>query len=202
MQADYELDSKKEVDLINTEAAKLAKKCTAEYMAQHPGSRKFVAGAIGPTNKTLSVSPSVENPAFRGTTYDEIEQAYYEQVLLHVWEQRCFRVGVSFEQQLAAHQQVVGQSAVYKTMLADPCQACWVIGLGQRVDEWSARHTQTGFTQASSNPSWPSTTGSTDGNLRATQLSGCLKVYWVHGLLICLLSNEQSALHVHWLPEA
>ena len=109
MQADYELDSKKEVDLINTEAAKLAKKCTAEYMAQHPGSRKFVAGAIGPTNKTLSVSPSVENPAFRGTTYDEIEQAYYEQVLLHVWEQRCFRVGVSFKQQLAAHQQVVGQ---------------------------------------------------------------------------------------------
>ena len=80
LQADYELDSKKEVDLINTEAAKLAKKCTAEYMAKHPGSRKFVAGAIGPTNKTLSVSPSVENPAFRGTTYDEIEQAYYEQV--------------------------------------------------------------------------------------------------------------------------
>ena len=81
LQADYELDSKKEVDLINTKAAKLAKQCTAEYMAQHPGSRKFVAGAIGPTNKTLSVSPSVENPAFRGTTYDEIEQAYYEQVV-------------------------------------------------------------------------------------------------------------------------
>lgn len=48
-------------------------------MQQHPGSRKFVAGAIGPTNKTLSVSPSVENPAFRGITYDEVEAAYYEQ---------------------------------------------------------------------------------------------------------------------------
>ena len=79
-QADYELDQAEEVYLINTEAAKLAKQCTAEYMAQHPGSRKFVAGAIGPTNKTLSVSPSVENPAFRGITYDEVEDAYYQQV--------------------------------------------------------------------------------------------------------------------------
>ena len=41
---------------------------------------RFVAGAIGPTSKTLSVSPSVENPAFRGTTYDEVEAAYYAQV--------------------------------------------------------------------------------------------------------------------------
>lgn len=64
---------------INRAAAQLAKKATAAYMAAHPGSRKFVAGAIGPTNKTLSVSPSVENPALRGVTYDEIEQAYYEQ---------------------------------------------------------------------------------------------------------------------------
>ena len=43
------------------------------------GTYKFVAGAIGPTNKTLSVSPSVENPAFRGITYDEVVSAYYEQ---------------------------------------------------------------------------------------------------------------------------
>ena len=66
--------------MINFEAAKLAKKCTAKYMAEHPGERKFVSGAIGPTSKTLSVSPSVENPAFRGCTYDEIEKAYYAQV--------------------------------------------------------------------------------------------------------------------------
>ena len=79
-QADYELDNDAEVYLINTEAAKLAKQCTKEYMERHPGSRKFVAGAIGPTNKTLSVSPSVENPAFRGITYDEVEAAYYEQM--------------------------------------------------------------------------------------------------------------------------
>lgn len=80
MQADYELQAAEEVYLINTEAAKLAKKVTAAYMEKHPGSRKFVAGAIGPTNKTLSVSPSVENPAFRGITYDEVEDAYYEQI--------------------------------------------------------------------------------------------------------------------------
>lgn len=51
--------------LINIEAAKLAKRCTAAYMAKNPGTKKFVAGAVGPTSKTLSVSPSVENPAFR-----------------------------------------------------------------------------------------------------------------------------------------
>ena len=55
------------------------------HPAAHPGSLKFAAGAIGPTNKTLSVSPSVENPALRGVTYDEIEQAYYEQAKA-LWE--------------------------------------------------------------------------------------------------------------------
>ncbi len=64
-QSDYQLDRLEEVRLINIEAAKLAKHCTAAYMAKHPGSKKFVAGAVGPTSKTLSVSPSVENPAFR-----------------------------------------------------------------------------------------------------------------------------------------
>lgn len=78
-QADYSLDQVEEVAEINRAAARLAKKATAAYMAAHPGSRKFVAGAIGPTNKTLSVSPSVENPALRGITYDEVEQAYFEQ---------------------------------------------------------------------------------------------------------------------------
>uniref|UniRef100_A0A1D2A7V4 methionine synthase n=1 Tax=Auxenochlorella protothecoides TaxID=3075 RepID=A0A1D2A7V4_AUXPR len=78
-QADYSLDTVEEVHFINVTAAKLAKEVTAKYMADHPGQRKFVAGAIGPTNRTLSVSPSVENPAFRGITYDEVELAYYQQ---------------------------------------------------------------------------------------------------------------------------
>ena len=80
-QGDYDLDNLEEVDLINITAAQLAKKCTAAYMAANPGSLKFVAGAIGPTNKTLSVSPSVENPALRNITFDEVEQAYYEQAV-------------------------------------------------------------------------------------------------------------------------
>lgn len=79
-QADYELQAPEEVFLINKTAAQLAKKATAAYMAAHPGSRKFVAGAVGPTNKTLSVSPSVENPAFRGISYDEVEEAYFQQL--------------------------------------------------------------------------------------------------------------------------
>lgn len=85
LQADYQLDQLEEVVAINVAAAKLAKKACADYMAAHPGSLKFAAGAIGPTNKTLSVSPSVENPALRGVTYDEIEQAYYEQAKA-LWE--------------------------------------------------------------------------------------------------------------------
>jgi len=80
VQLDYNLEQAEEVYLINSQAAKLAKECTREYMEKHPGSRKFVAGAVGPTNKTLSVSPSVENPAYRGITYEEVEEAYYQQL--------------------------------------------------------------------------------------------------------------------------
>jgi 5-methyltetrahydrofolate--homocysteine methyltransferase len=78
--ADYELDKKDEVYLINKTAAELAKKCCVEFTKKNPDKPRFAAGAVGPTNKTLSVSPSVENPAFRGCNYDEIVEAYYEQV--------------------------------------------------------------------------------------------------------------------------
>ena len=78
-QSDYQLQADEEVERINKAAAQLAKSCTLKFMAEHPGSLRFVAGAVGPTNKTLSVSPSVENPAFRGITYDEVVDAYYKQ---------------------------------------------------------------------------------------------------------------------------
>ncbi|GFR43189.1 hypothetical protein Agub_g4181 [Astrephomene gubernaculifera] len=79
-QADYELQADEEVALINKSAAQLAKSCVQDFLAANPSSGpRFVAGAIGPTNKTLSVSPSVENPAFRGITYDEVVDAYYKQ---------------------------------------------------------------------------------------------------------------------------
>jgi 5-methyltetrahydrofolate--homocysteine methyltransferase len=81
-QADYELQAKEEVYAINFEAAKVAKAAVAEFLKENPDSGpRFVAGAIGPTNKTLSVSPSVENPAFRGITYDEVVDAYYDQMV-------------------------------------------------------------------------------------------------------------------------
>ena len=77
-QADYELQDLKHVNLINTEGAKLAKRVCAEWTAKTPNKPRFVAGAIGPTNRTLSVSPSVENPEYRNCTYDEVVQAYLE----------------------------------------------------------------------------------------------------------------------------
>jgi 5-methyltetrahydrofolate--homocysteine methyltransferase len=65
---------------INVAAAKLAKEAVTEFMAENPGTKKFVAGAIGPMNKTLSLSPDVNNPGYRAATFDEIAAAYYEQV--------------------------------------------------------------------------------------------------------------------------
>jgi 5-methyltetrahydrofolate--homocysteine methyltransferase len=79
-QLDYELDQKDVVYDLNKIAAQLAKKCCVAMTKKDPTRPRFAAGAVGPTNKTLSVSPSVENPAFRGCTYDEIVTAYYEQV--------------------------------------------------------------------------------------------------------------------------
>ena len=65
---------------INVAAAKIAKMATAEYMDMHPGVNKYVAGAIGPMNKTLSLSPDVNNPGYRAMTFDEAVVAYYDQV--------------------------------------------------------------------------------------------------------------------------
>jgi 5-methyltetrahydrofolate--homocysteine methyltransferase len=97
-QADYALQAPAEVALINRSAAALAKRATAAYEAAHPGARKFVAGAIGPTNKTLSVSPSVENPALRGVTFDECEEAYYQQAeALHAGGVDLFLVETIFD---------------------------------------------------------------------------------------------------------
>eukprot|EP00898_Chlorokybus_atmophyticus_P000980 jgi/Chlat1/1883/Chrsp145S02203 len=79
-QADYELQAREEVLLINKKAAEVARRAVDDFTRQTPDKPRFVAGAIGPTNRTLSVSPSVENPAFRACTYDEIVTSYYEQI--------------------------------------------------------------------------------------------------------------------------
>ncbi|MGZ5246921.1 MAG: homocysteine S-methyltransferase family protein [Flavitalea sp.] len=66
---------------INVEAAKIAKQAVAEFIAETGDiNGKFVAGAIGPMNKTLSLSPDVNNPGFRAVTFHEVADAYYEQV--------------------------------------------------------------------------------------------------------------------------
>ena len=79
-QADYELDDDKFVYDLNYAAAALAKKACEDFTRENPSKPRFVAGAIGPTNRTLSVSPDVEDPAMRGATYDEVEAAYYTQI--------------------------------------------------------------------------------------------------------------------------
>eukprot|EP00242_Pyramimonas_sp_CCMP2087_P001510 CAMPEP_0198228692 /NCGR_PEP_ID=MMETSP1445-20131203/113722_1 /TAXON_ID=36898 /ORGANISM="Pyramimonas sp., Strain CCMP2087" /LENGTH=1121 /DNA_ID=CAMNT_0043909109 /DNA_START=194 /DNA_END=3557 /DNA_ORIENTATION=- len=78
-QLDYGLQAYDEVFRINKEGAQLAKAACVKFTAQNPDKPRFAAGAIGPTNRTLSVSPSVENPAYRATTFDEVVKAYYEQ---------------------------------------------------------------------------------------------------------------------------
>lgn len=66
---------------MNVASAQVARQAVAEYMADNPGSEpKFVAGAIGPMNKTLSLSPDVNNPGFRAVTFDEVSNAYYDQI--------------------------------------------------------------------------------------------------------------------------
>lgn len=65
---------------ISKEASRLAKQAADEYMKDNPGSEKFVAGAIGPMNKTLSLSPDVNNPGYRSVTFDEVADAYYEHI--------------------------------------------------------------------------------------------------------------------------
>ena len=76
-QADYDLSD--QAYRINFESAKIAKEAVNEYLEKNPGQQKFVAGAFGPTNKTASISPDVNDPGFRGVTFDELREAYYEQ---------------------------------------------------------------------------------------------------------------------------
>ncbi len=77
-QADYAMESL--AYELNFEGAKLAKKLCEEFSAKEPNKPRFVAGAIGPTNKTASLSPDVNNPGFRAVSFDELKDAYLLQV--------------------------------------------------------------------------------------------------------------------------
>ena len=71
-QADYGLEAV--VYEINLQAARLAKQAAVEWTARTPQKPRFVAGAIGPTNRTLSLSPDVNDPAFRALTFDQLRE--------------------------------------------------------------------------------------------------------------------------------
>ena len=76
-QADYHTE-----DLsyeLNLQAAKIARKVADEYTLKTPDKPRFVAGAIGPTNRTTSLSPDVNDPAYRAVTFDQVKEAYHEQ---------------------------------------------------------------------------------------------------------------------------
>lgn len=77
-QADYGLENI--VFELNQQAVRLAKEAAAAAMAADASRTCFVAGAIGPTNKTLSLSPDVNNPGYRATSFDEMKKSYREQV--------------------------------------------------------------------------------------------------------------------------
>eukprot|EP00063_Salmo_salar_P065758 XP_014040593.1 PREDICTED: methionine synthase-like [Salmo salar] len=76
-QADYGLEHL--AYRMNKVSAEIARKA-ADDITNQTGCKRYVAGAVGPTNKTLSVSPSVERPDFRNVTFDELAEAYTEQV--------------------------------------------------------------------------------------------------------------------------
>ncbi len=76
--ADYHMEDL--VYELNYESAQLARHACDKYTAANPDKPRFVAGSIGPTNRTASLSPDVNDPGYRAVTFDELVDAYYEQV--------------------------------------------------------------------------------------------------------------------------
>ncbi len=75
--ADYEMEEL--VDELNYESARLAKEVAVELTKKNPEKPRFVAGAMGPTNKTASMSPDVNDPGFRAISFEELRVAYKQQ---------------------------------------------------------------------------------------------------------------------------
>lgn len=77
-QSDYNMEDK--IYEINFNGAKIAREAVSKYNEKTPDKPRFVAGAVGPTNKTASLSPDVENPGYRNISFDELAHAYGEQI--------------------------------------------------------------------------------------------------------------------------
>lgn len=76
--ADYHMEDY--VYELNYESARIAREVADEFTKRVPDKPRFVAGSIGPTNRTLSLSPDVNDPGYRAITFDELVDAYYEQI--------------------------------------------------------------------------------------------------------------------------
>ena len=76
--SDYQMESL--VYELNYESARLAEEVAEEFTKQNPNKPRFVAGSIGPTNRTASMSPDVNDPGYRAVTFDDLVEAYSEQV--------------------------------------------------------------------------------------------------------------------------
>ena len=76
-QEDYHLESL--AYELNLKSAKIAREVADEFTSKEPGKPRFVAGAIGPTNKSASISPDVNDPAFRNVSFEELTISYKEQ---------------------------------------------------------------------------------------------------------------------------
>jgi len=95
-QADYALESA--VRDLNLEGARIAREAADRWTEKEPHKPRFVAGAIGPLNRTLSISPDVNDPAARSVTFDQVYAAYREQVLaLHEGGVDLFLVETIFD---------------------------------------------------------------------------------------------------------
>ena len=77
--ADYALEDY--VTELNVASAKIARQAADDFTAKNPNKPRFVAGSIGPTNKTASMSPDVNDPGYRAVLFDELKDAYSEQAL-------------------------------------------------------------------------------------------------------------------------
>jgi 5-methyltetrahydrofolate--homocysteine methyltransferase len=77
--ADYQMEGL--VYELNFQSAKIAKEVAEEFTRQNPAKPRFVAGSIGPTNRTASISPDVNNPGFRAIDFNQLAKAYTEQVM-------------------------------------------------------------------------------------------------------------------------
>jgi len=76
--ADYHMESL--VEELNITSAQLARKAADKWTAKDPTKPRFVVGSVGPTNRTASISPDINNPGFRAITFDQLEVAFHEQI--------------------------------------------------------------------------------------------------------------------------